>query len=504
MNSVLVTLFKIRNMLLRERILLGILFVASLVRFYNYQNRWALAYDQAWFAVIARHALETFQIPLLGPFASGGPFQTGGEWFWIVMVGILLNPFSVISPWVFITILSIAQVGLLFLLGKELINRKFGYIAAILCAVSTSQTLQATNLTNQMTSSICATLFLLFMFRFMRSNKRRYLFLSGVSVGLSSAIHLQGILLLPALLTAVIVARVYKPKDLLLIALGLALPWVPVLIADSGNKFYNTTNMLTYFIQPQSQISYEMLGRRWLTFIGIFIPHSWGRIIGGYAVLGYIQIGIIALLFVRAFFAKTIKKEWWIILISTIIIAVCLRYIRTPIYENYITFLHPFVLLLTSWMIWTIWKVRKRVAYILLLVLCVCSVVATLIDVRGSTNITAKSSQMHMELLVEKYPGKKFLIYDYKYNNKHKSLSLVYFMQTGGFLSDDGLRIGVAQASAGAQMLFAGHKAIVGRLGELQLYDLSASSSASLEKAGWLPVNPSFIYDSVQHWYKKD
>lgn len=177
-------------------VLIVILSISSFLRFYSYDTRWGLAYDQAWFAVIARHALNTFQLPFMGPFASGGPFQTGGEWFWIVMAGTLLNPYSVLSPWVFITLLSIFQVYLLYVLGKQYVGKGFGYILAILGGVSISQVLQSTNLTNQMPSSLCASLLLLFAVMYIKKQKPIYLFLAGLSVGLSSSIHLQGVLLL--------------------------------------------------------------------------------------------------------------------------------------------------------------------------------------------------------------------------------------------------------------------------------------------------------------------
>ena len=63
-------------------IIVGIAFV---LRFYNYNNRWGLAYDQAHDALVARYALEAGKIPLVGPFSSAGAFQTGGEWYWIIM-----------------------------------------------------------------------------------------------------------------------------------------------------------------------------------------------------------------------------------------------------------------------------------------------------------------------------------------------------------------------------------------------------------------------------------
>ncbi len=35
-----------------------------------------LGYDQASFAILGKHAVDTFSLPLLGPFSSDSPFQT--------------------------------------------------------------------------------------------------------------------------------------------------------------------------------------------------------------------------------------------------------------------------------------------------------------------------------------------------------------------------------------------------------------------------------------------
>src|SRR5260221_5008170 len=81
-----------------------IIAITLLLRFYLYPVRWGLAYDQAHDAIVARYALAHGKIPLLGPFSSAGPFQTGGEWYWFIMLGIGLFPFWIQGPWVLLTL----------------------------------------------------------------------------------------------------------------------------------------------------------------------------------------------------------------------------------------------------------------------------------------------------------------------------------------------------------------------------------------------------------------
>lgn len=55
-----------------------IVLLSFFLRFYRYSDRWGLAYDQIHDVMIARHAIESIQIPLLGPFSSAGPFRKTG------------------------------------------------------------------------------------------------------------------------------------------------------------------------------------------------------------------------------------------------------------------------------------------------------------------------------------------------------------------------------------------------------------------------------------------
>lgn len=118
-------------------------------RFFRYENRFGLAYDQAHDALVARHAVRTLQLPLLGPFSSAGPFQTSGVWYWIIMLGTSIRLNVVPSPWILLTTLYVVAIFGIGIVGKHLINSYFGLLVSFFTAISTAQIAQSTNLTNQ-------------------------------------------------------------------------------------------------------------------------------------------------------------------------------------------------------------------------------------------------------------------------------------------------------------------------------------------------------------------
>jgi hypothetical protein len=81
---------------------------------------WGFAYDQAHDSLVALHALAEHKISLVGPFSSAGAFQTGGQWYWIVMAGIFLFPFMFIGPWIFMVLWSVVFVIIIMGVAYEI------------------------------------------------------------------------------------------------------------------------------------------------------------------------------------------------------------------------------------------------------------------------------------------------------------------------------------------------------------------------------------------------
>lgn len=476
--------------------------VIALLRFYNYENRWGLAQDQAAFAITARYAMETKQLPLLGPFSSAGPFQTGGEWYWIVMLGTFIYPFSVLTPWVMLGLLSIIFVFLMIFVGKEIINKFFGIILGILSAVSTAQIAQSTNLSNQTPVALFSLLAIFFMVKYVKTKKKRYLFFLGLAIGAASSIHLQGIALFPLAMATLIIPNFPKIslKEILLILSGIVMPWLPVFYADYQNNFYNINNMLNYLFQ-QNKVSFEVLGRRWLTFLSIFIPNAWAHIIGGFTYISYVIILLLVAFTTQSFLKKLIPKTLFILIVSAISMLVILRYTRTPLFDSFIVFIHPFVIILTGWVIYKVFQKHRLVGLALLCIIVFSSLYKDIYLIKNSSNFTAKQAYLSKERLTKVYPSDSFAIYDYQFKNTNNSLPLVLFLQAEGKISDHGRRIGVVTATPSSSLWRDSHLVFEGD--GYQLFDLNASTGAQLGSASWALMNPSEIYTSTQKWYFK-
>lgn len=494
---------KIRNYVLKKWFLIlaiTIVLITVFLRFYNYENRWGLAHDQAYSALLARYAIESGKIPLVGPFSSVGPFQTGGEWYWFVMLGTLLNPNSVVSPWVLLSISSTLFVVAMIFFGKELENRIFGLLVGFLAAVSTSQMAQSFNLTNQSIIGIFSLFSIWSAIRYIRLKKQKYLFFLGLNISLAATIHLQGAALLALIPVTIIFSGMLNIREFLFLFSGLFIPTIPILLFDLKNNFVNTKNMIDYYLYGQYKISLDVLGRRWLTYISSFWPNSWAHVIGGNLITGnFIFFGLF-IIFIYNLLNRKITKEWAVILLSFIIMFGYLRYLRTPLFDSYLIFLHPFILLLTGWLILGLYKKKAFFGIVVFVVILMGSFSKDIREISFSGNYAAIEGTRRVKTLSEKFPNEKFSVYSYKYKWTDKNLALSLFLSAENKIDENGRKIGIVVATKEAEF---DYSIIEGGKVGYQLIDLSSSTSGQLSESRWVRVNPEDIYQATQEWYYK-
>ncbi len=468
------------------------------LRFYNYSNRWTLAVDQASFVLLTRYALFNHKIPLLGQFTSAGPFQAGGEWYWLLMSFQSFYPNSLITPWVGITVLYVIFVMVIMLVAKELAGKKFAIIVGLLATVSTSQISQGVNLTNQSPLPLIALLALWFALKYLKKKQGIYLFLLSILSGLAPTFHTQGFMLIPFVFIVLIFSGIPTFKKLAIISFGLFLPWLPIFIADSNNHFLNTQNMIRYYLHDQYKISLDVLDRRWLTYAGIFWPKAWSYIIGGNIAIGYI-IPVLLIVFgaINAY-KKRISREWYLIIFSFLAMLIVIRYARVPLHDSYFLIPHPFIFLLTGWVILNCLKISRIFGTLLFLAIVTFSFIIDIKYIVSETNNSAIRAEKNRNILIEHYLNAKFAVYDYKFQTPAISQPLTLFLDEKKKINDNGKKIGVSSVFPTNFPLPAIHS----EEGAYYILDISSLSEKELLVSGWELVNPSAVYRNVQEWYK--
>lgn len=476
----------------------AIVIIGFILRFYNYDVRWGLGYDQAHDAIVARYSLEHLKIPLVGPFSSGAQFQTSGIWYVFIAFSTLLYPYSIITPWIVLTFCFVVLIYLMIYLGGKMESKLFGVITGLFITFSPSQIAQSLNLS--LTAPMCFITFgaIYAMVKFVKTKKLIFLFFLALFASLGPTTHLSGAVLLILLFVTIIFTKSINLKQIAVVAIGLIIPGIPLVIFDLQNNFVNSTGLFNTVFHNQFNVSYEVLGRRWLTYLGVFWPNAWGYIIGGNIYIGYLLFIGSGAVFTWKIWKRKITKEWLILFASFILMIGAIRYVRTPIFDSYLIFLHPFVLLFSAYFIYYIFLKNKIIALFLLIVVVGFSAQKLTHEIINASNNTIIAVRKMENELIKRFPNAKFSIYDEENKTSGRSVPLVLSLYVKNKISDEGIMLGFRFSSTSAEFVT---PRVAGESYGYQIVDLSSSSSSQLVRDGWRFMNPSKLYSATEEWY---
>lgn len=474
-------------------IVVGLIILAAFIlRFYNYDTRWVLAQDQARDALIGREALSQHRIPVLGPFSQAGTFVMGPVWYWLVAAATAIYPNSVFTPWIVLTLSFVFIVYLMILIGREIEGKLFGVILGIIAAISSSQVAQSTNLTNPSGVSVFSALAVYFSIRYVKTGKSLFLFLFPFFIAIAANIHLQSIGLLSIILVALIIKRP-NLKQLIFPIFGLVIPFIPLIIFDLNHNLYDYKSMLDYYLFGQYRI---YIPNRWLTYLFDYWPSAWGYIVGGTKEVGYLIISLFSLTVIYlGVFKKKISKPMLSVLLPFLLILFMLRFYRGERFPAYILFTHPFIIVLSGWVILTLIKLNKILGAIVFGIVIVGGMSVNLQTIKNSTNHNAVIVNDWKNQLIKKYPNKKFAVYTLKGEYKSLALPLSLFLDVDNRINDKGMKIGIARFGKYEYQLISEDS------DGFQLYNINGIQPNKLKTEWWFNANPSAIYSETEDWF---
>lgn len=468
-----------------------IIVLAVFFRFYHFSSRWGLAFDQAHDALIAREALRQKKIPLLGPFASGANVVGGPQWYWVITFFTFFYPRSVITPWVGLAILYVFFVFLMIKIAEELGDKKLGLLTGIVAAFSPLQISQGVSLTNQSPMALITAISIWALIKYIKSKNYFFAFLLGTGIAAGINIHLQGIGLLCLFPAVAIYGRKHSFKTILWFFIGFILQFIPLMIFELRNDFYNWHGLVTYLLYDQYRLG---IANRWLTYIFSFWPDLWRKIAGGHQWSSYLQGVVITFLVIWGILKKRFSKPFLAVVFGFGLIFVCLRYYRGPQFESYYVFTHPFVLFFSAWFVWRLYRWKKIPACLLLIFLLGSSLKLNLDHYRVEKNSTYPLVKGWERELIKKFPGNKFAVYDYRSVTKDKTASLALVLAADDLIDDEGIKIGISRDPTTIS------EATFFKKG----YYLTNISEIKKEGDEWLFLNPSEIWKVTEEWWYED
>lgn len=213
--------------------------------------------------------------------------------------------------------------------------------------------------------------------------------------------------------------------------------------------------------------------------------------------VGFISFFLITLLSIARKVSSRIVGGLSFVLILNMIV---LRYYSGEVFDSYLVFLHGIIILMTALFILYLYRFKKLLGIIVLSIFMVGGISIVSSEASGSENGTYMRSEKIAAILAQRFPGKTFSVYDYKYMSPQVSLPVVLYLREQGLLSDTGQKIGITSYADAASM--SAHP-IIDPLLDVAVLRLS-SQSGDLSEGGWGRVNASDVHRTTVLWYKNN
>jgi len=491
-------------------ILLLILALAIVLRFYKFNQRWAIDFDPARDILVARAALDLKKIPLIGSFSSAGPFVFGPLFYWFIMLSYFLTPGFIAAPFLLYTLLDVLFVYIMAKIGQQLWQKQGLLVLGLIAAVSTAQISRASNVNQPTLIPFFNSLMILFLLNYLKKRRYLYVFLAGLSLGLGLNMHFQA-LNLGAFVLLLLLAEKNNWKKIifsnLVFLIGIIIPLLPLFYWDYTQGWKNILNVLDYFLIAQYRI---YVPNRWLTYLGQYWPQVWSNVFGGQPMLGYIFMALVPLVLIYQIIKKKLNKSIFGLAVVFLIMFIVNRYYRGVRFEGYMLYFYPLVMIFSAFVIINIDKIKVRFVSPGLIFLTIALILTLKADYdlifkfQLRDNTPKQVIQRAIEKIKQQKPKKKFIVFDDRYQNPAPAITTSAFLYFENLIDEkNGDILGF---STEKQFDYPKLTTIEDIAETVYVYDLTnVWQKKGFEKKGWINVSPEYVcLDNLEWWKVKE
>jgi len=248
-----------------EWFIVGIIVVATFLRFWNFTNTLQFLGDQGRDAIVVSDIFKKGDLVLIGPVTSTGNMYLGPLYYYFMVPFLWLTYPSPLGPAYAVAVLSVITTALMYILGKQIVGEKAAAIATLLFATSSVVIGFARFSWNPNPAPLFGLLFLWFLQK-TEQKKPKYWIGVAFSVAVLSQLHYV------ALLT-VFVAGVYWLKQLWQLRQGdgklrkdfaigtiigmlvFAASFFPLFFFDLRHNWINVSSLLEFLKSSQDSVA---------------------------------------------------------------------------------------------------------------------------------------------------------------------------------------------------------------------------------------------------------
>lgn len=334
--------------------LVVILAIAAFLRFYRLSDFMIFGIDEGRDLLVARDIIIHKKFPLLGPPTSLGWFRLGAFVYYLWSVVLYLARFNPISIAFVTGLFDVIAVYLMFLLGKEMFNKKVGFLASILYAVSPLAIIWSRTPLHVSLSPFFASLFLFFLVKFiLRSHlersfslRRSDFYICCFLLGIIVQVHFTGIVL--CIIFAILAFGKVKFKNAVVGVFLALLPLAPFLGSEVKSGFITSKRLILWFpYRTLSSIGF-FTEKNILTLFRIKdVLNALSSMLQKSIFVAGKEVSVVVFITAIVVSFRSIKK----VLLTFLVIYLIAILIHGQPAEHYFLFLLPIIVLMTAFLL---------------------------------------------------------------------------------------------------------------------------------------------------------
>jgi hypothetical protein len=238
---------KFKNFLSQNWIIIIILFVALFLRIFRLRELTTFSGDQGIDLLVVKRMLVDHQWTLLGPKTSIAPIFNGPIYYYLLLPFLAIFHLDPLGASYLMILLYLGAIFLIYLFGKEFINKQVGILASLFFAIWPVSVEYSRVSFNSFPTPFFAILFLYSLARSLKNY--RWVVLSGFCFGIMMQLHYLNFFLGVLGLIWLILKTKLKVKTFFLFLLFSLIGFSPMILFEMRHNFFNTKTLLIFLTQ---------------------------------------------------------------------------------------------------------------------------------------------------------------------------------------------------------------------------------------------------------------
>lgn len=384
--------------------LVGIILLASFLRFYNLDQYMTFLGDEGRDAIIVKQMLVNHHFPLIGPPTSVGNIYLGPLYYYMMAIPMAIFHLNPVSAAGMNAAVGVLTVALIYYLGKIWFGRSSGLIASFLYAVSPVTIIYSRSSWNPNPTPFFSLLAIFFFYKARKKGDFRWLILTGAAVAAACQMHYLAVILLPTFVLLWLYEVIWRKARLknvisgsLMGILAFFLVMFPLVWFDLRHNFLNYKAVVK-LLSEGSTVSGNI-------FLNILkVPQIFGHdLIGRYMAGENIYLSLL----LSALIILAILRKSWPIFCLGIWMGIGLlglSFYQGSIYDHYLGFLNPAPFLLLG----SLASTRIPTSSILILIIVLTIVNLQKNPLNSPPNNQLKRTQDVAKFIIQKSGEKPF------------------------------------------------------------------------------------------------